>query len=176
MAAGDQEAARVFVRRYQHKVFGQALGILRDDGHAAEAAQDVFVRAWQHASTYDPCRGTAMTWLLAIGRNVAIDRLRMNRARPLDDVDVSSLVLASNDMSTEDRVELTEETRRVLAVLTQLPAEQSRALILAAIGGRTAREISEIDGIPLGTAKTRLRTALSRVRELLDANKGVNHG
>jgi len=176
MAAGDQEAATVFVRRFQRKVFGLALGILGDRSQASDAAQDAFVRSWQHAATYDPRRGSVTTWLLTISRNVAIDRLRMNRARPVDYLDLDSLLLVSSEPRAEDIAEQADDTRRVLAILAQLPLEQRRALVLAAIGGRTAREIGEIDGIPLGTAKTRIRTALLRVRELLDESKGATRG
>ena len=176
MAAGDQEAATVFVRRFQRKVFGLALGILGDRSQASDAAQDAFVRSWQHAATYDPRRGSVTTWLLTISRNVAIDRLRMNRARPIDYLDLDSLLLVSSEPRAEDIAEQADDTRRVLAILAQLPLEQRRALVLAAIGGRTAREIGEIDGIPLGTAKTRIRTALLRVRELLDESKGATRG
>src|SRR5215207_1335501 len=82
--ARDPDASAAFVRRFQSRVFGLALTILGDRGEAEEAAQEAFLRAWRHAEAYDPRRGAVATWLLAIARNVAIDRARMRRSEPVD--------------------------------------------------------------------------------------------
>src|SRR5919202_6372062 len=84
LASGDTEAAAAFVRRFQSRVYGLAMTMLRDSGLAEEVAQETFVRAWRHASTYDARRGRVSTWLLTIARNVALDRARLTRAQPLD--------------------------------------------------------------------------------------------
>src|SRR5213078_3762824 len=84
MAAGDANAAAAFVRRFQRPVYGLALTMLRDRVAAEDLAQDVFVRAWRNAASYDARRGAVLSWLLGITRNAAIDVLRLKRAEPVD--------------------------------------------------------------------------------------------
>jgi RNA polymerase sigma-70 factor (ECF subfamily) len=166
MAAGDHEAALVLVRRYQHRVVGLAAGVVRDRGRAEDVAQEAFLRAWRHAGSYDARRGSVTTWLLTITRNLAIDSMRVERARPSApggadvDTDVIDMRPGPAELAT-----LTDEVRRVYGALDQLPAEQRRAVLLASLHGRTAKEIAELERIPLGTAKTRIRTALLRLRD-----------
>jgi RNA polymerase sigma-70 factor (ECF subfamily) len=171
LASGDRTAAVVFVRRFQRRVFGLALAVLHDEGRAAEVAQDVFVRAWRHGSSFDARRGSVATWLLAIARNLSIDRLRLEGVRPADPVDPATLLRLPldhlPDHRPEDAAVTAAETRHALDALAVLPEEQRRCVVLATIGGRTASEISAIEGIPLGTAKTRIRDGLIRVRALL---------
>lgn len=168
VAAGDETAMLVLVRRFQRRVYGLALTVLRDDGHAADAAQEAFVRAWRNAASFDARRGTVLTWLLAITRNVAIDRVRMEGARPADPVDPDTLVRGVTVDGPDDRAVESAEVRRVLGALTELSEPQRRCVVLATLGGHTTRQISEIEGIPLGTAKTRLRDGLRRARVALD--------
>lgn len=161
LAAGDAEATTAFVRRYQSRVFGLALTIVSDPAAAEEIAQEAILRAWRHAPAYDPRRGRVETWLLTITRNLAIDHLRMRRPEPIDpdrlEARGNALLRAGND----------DETRAEIAMLrsglAELPLEQRRAVILAALWGFTAREISELEGAPLGTTKTRIRTALRKL-------------
>jgi RNA polymerase sigma factor (sigma-70 family) len=166
--AGDRAAATAFVRRFQRRVFGLALTILGDAGAAEDAAQEAFVRAWRHGATYDPRRGRVLTWLLAIARNVAIDAARLKRAEPFDpDVLASKLQLEGTPDSSGEAHAVVER-ERLREALATLPAEQRRALLLAAYLGRTAGEIGELEGVPLGTAKTRIRTAMLRLRDELE--------
>ncbi len=167
LAAGDKTAAVVFVRRFQRRVFGVAMAVMHDEGRAAEVAQDAFVRAWRHAGSFDPRRGSVTTWLLAITRNLAIDRVRMETVRPADPVDPATLVRHASPSVPEDSVVTASETQRVLTALELLPDAQRRAVTLATIGGRTTQEISESEQIPLGTAKTRIRDGLMKLRVLL---------
>ena len=163
LAAGDAEAALVFVRRYQRRVFGAALLVVNDRGRAEDVAQEAFVRAWRHAGNYDARRASVATWLLTITRNLAIDALRVERVRPSDpsaDVDLG-IDLRPGPV---ERAEVMDDTARVASAVRTLSTEQRRALLLAALHGRTAQEISEIEHIPLGTAKTRIRSALIAVR------------
>ncbi|MEA3183913.1 MAG: hypothetical protein QOJ74_390, partial [Ilumatobacteraceae bacterium] len=76
LGAGDTDVARILIRRYQARVYGLALSIIRDRHAAEEVAQDTFVRAWRYAASFDPRRGSAAAWLLAIGRNTALDYIR----------------------------------------------------------------------------------------------------
>jgi RNA polymerase sigma-70 factor (ECF subfamily) len=166
LAAGDREAAAILVRRYQRRVFGLALSVLGDAGLAEDVAQEAFVRAWRHAEAFDPGRGSAAGWLLTITRNLAIDARRAQRARPVVPVEAIETGLL-DEPGPDDLAVRAEDVRRVHAALGGLTVGQRRAVVLAAFGGRTAREIGEIDGIPLGTAKTRIRDGLANVRRAL---------
>jgi RNA polymerase sigma factor (sigma-70 family) len=150
------------------RVYGLALTIVRDAAAAEDVAQEAFVRAWRRAETYDPRRGRVLTWLLAIARNAAIDAVRLRRAEPVDPRVLSSLleVRAARGGTHDDAPR--EESDRLREALMTLAPEQRRALLLAAYLGHTAREIGEIEGVPLGTAKTRIRTALLRLRGELE--------
>jgi RNA polymerase sigma factor (sigma-70 family) len=164
MAAGDHDAAAVFVRRHQRQVYGLALSILGDAASAEDVAQEAFTRAWRHAASYDARRASATTWLLTITRNLAIDAIRLRRSDPADPVTIASLMGAARQPEPADLAVASADRRRLVESLGKLPAEQRRAVVLAAIGGRTGEEISQAEGIPLGTAKTRIRTALLRLR------------
>jgi RNA polymerase sigma-70 factor (ECF subfamily) len=166
LASGDAEAATAFVRRFQGRVFGLALTMVGERAVAEEIAQETFLRAWRHAGAYDPRRSGVTTWLLAIARNLAIDHLRMKRAYPVDPAELGDregAVWAALEGATAhgELVDLRDAVRA-------LPAEQRRALLLAALFGYTAREIGAIEGAPVGTAKTRIRSALSKVRGALE--------
>jgi RNA polymerase sigma factor (sigma-70 family) len=163
---GDAEAGRVFIRRFQGRVFGLALAVLRDPVLAEDIAQEAFLRAWKHGPSYDHRRGTVAAWLLRITRNLAIDALRLRRAEVMDP-DVLAAVAPPSDVSVEDAALTSEAAAAVRRALRSLPEEQSRALMLAAFFGRTAEEISRSEAIPLGTAKTRIRLGLRRVRAQL---------
>jgi RNA polymerase sigma-70 factor (ECF subfamily) len=168
-AVGDPEAAAAFIRRHQARVCGLARSILGDTVLAEDVAQEAFLRAWRHAPAYDPRRGTVLTWLLAITRNLALDSLRMRRAQPVDPEVLSTLELEATgrDGSPAATAEAEIDAGRLRAALAGLSEGQRRALVLAGICGRTAREISEAEGIPLGTAKTRIRAGLIKLRDTL---------
>ncbi|MEY2404901.1 MAG: hypothetical protein QOD38_2452 [Acidimicrobiaceae bacterium] len=163
----DADAALAFVRRYQRRVFGCAFAIVGDAGRAQDVAQEAFIRAWRHAAVFDARRASVATWLLTITRNLAIDTVRVERVRPADPVDLVDLTLVDPAVGPADLATRSTEVERVIAALRQLPVDQRRAVVLASVHGRTAQEISEIEGIPLGTAKTRLRTGLSKLRVVL---------
>jgi RNA polymerase sigma factor (sigma-70 family) len=167
LAAGDRDAAAEFVARFQRRVFGLAVTIVGDARTAEDVAQEAFVRAWRNANAYDARRGNVATWLLTITRNLAIDALRVRRPFAVDPESILSLNLAASGRGPDEIAGARDDARRVHAALAQLPAEQRRALVLAGLMGRTAREVSEIEGIPLGTAKTRIRTGLLRLRGVL---------
>jgi RNA polymerase sigma-70 factor (ECF subfamily) len=167
MAAGDEEAASAFVRRFQRRVFGLARTIVADDRAAEDIAQEAFVRAWRHADTYDARRGSVVGWLLTITRNLAIDSVRVRRPIAFDPYALLELEPRSDDRLPEELAQLGDDTVRLRTALAQLPVEQCRAIVLAGLLGYTAREVGEMEAIPLGTAKTRIRTALLRLRAAL---------
>jgi RNA polymerase sigma-70 factor (ECF subfamily) len=174
MAVGDQSAAVTFVRRYQRRIFGLAYSMTSDAGVAEDVAQEALVRVWRHAPVFDARRGSVASWVLTITRNLAIDALRLRRAVPTDPDDFTASALQSSEHNPEDAVRRGDARDIVRAALVHLPAEQRRAVVLAAIYGRTALEISESEGIPLGTAKTRIRTALIRLRSAVEDMEGVS--
>jgi RNA polymerase sigma factor (sigma-70 family) len=174
LGAGDPDAAAAFTRRFQARVYGLVITIVGDAGTAEEVAQETFVRAWRHAGTYDPRRGRVATWLLTIARNLAIDVSRLKRAVPLDpDVVAAKVQRAGIGDSPQDQSAQPDERDRLRSAIAGLPQKQRRALFLAAYLGRTAREIGELEGIPLGTAKTRLRTAMLELRDVMEADHEV---
>jgi RNA polymerase sigma factor (sigma-70 family) len=168
-ASGDADASAAFVRRFQARVYGLTLTVLRDRELADDAAQEAFLRAWRYAPSYDARRGTVATWLLSIARNVAIDIVRVKPPAPVDpDVVASELELAEPDAALD-----VPEREHVRQAVAALPPDQRRALVLAIYTGRSAREISALDGVALGTVKTRIRTAMMKLRAMLEAPHGV---
>jgi RNA polymerase sigma factor (sigma-70 family) len=168
LAAGDRDASAAFVRRFQRRVYGLARTIVGDPGAAEDVAQEAFVRAWRYAASYDARRGTVLTWLLAIVRNVAVDRLRLRQAEPLDPELLASKLQLREARAGDDEHSAVAEREQLRRALAILPAEQRRAVLLAGYFGRTAAEVAEIESIPLGTAKTRIRTAMHRLRNRME--------
>jgi RNA polymerase sigma factor (sigma-70 family) len=168
MSSGDPDAAAAFVDRFQRRVYGMAFSVLQDRQAAEEAAQEAFVRAWRHASTYDPRKGNVAAWLLMIARNVSINLLPSHRSYPVDPDDLPEL--QDGELQEPDEGQLAPVSEPVRKALMRLPAEQRRPLVLAVFYGYTAREVSELDETPLGTVKTRIRAALMRLRSELGVN------
>lgn len=169
LALDDAQAAAAFVRRFQRPVYGLALSITRDAALAEDVSQEVFVRAWRAAASYDVRRASVLTWLLTITRNAAIDAVRMRRATPTEGAELEEILSETlRAPDTEQTALRNVERDLVVRRLRELPPEQARAVVLAVIGGCTALEISRLEGIPLGTAKTRIRTGLRRVRQQLE--------
>jgi RNA polymerase sigma factor (sigma-70 family) len=165
LATGDEDAAVAFVRRFQSAVYGLALSITRDQGLAEDVSQEAFVRSWKAAATYDRRKGSVATWLLTITRNAAIDAVRSRRTVSVSDDLLDTLLMSTlGPGDVEDRMVGRLEGARAAARLRMLPPEQARAVVLAVIGGCTAAEVSERENIPLGTAKTRLRSGLAKLR------------
>jgi RNA polymerase sigma factor (sigma-70 family) len=171
-ATGDPRTAAAFVRRFQGRVYGLALTIVRQPAIAEEVAQETFVRVFRHAGNYDARKGRVSTWLLSIARNLAIDVTRMRRMDPVDpDVISAELSFASQEPGVDERDLQPDEREQLRSAITELPDDQRRALVLAAYMGRTAREISDLDDVPLGTVKTRIRTAMLKLRDELEVGE-----
>lgn len=173
LAVGDTDMGVAFVRRFQRRVYGVALSVVSDPGLAEDVAQEALLRAWRHAAVFDPRRGTVATWLLSITRNLAIDALRMRRARPSDPSVLMELLADTGARGPEDAAVAADSAHRLRTALGDLPAEQRRALALACYSGRTAQEIAVSEGIPLGTAKTRIRSAMGKLRVALVEERGT---
>lgn len=166
-ATGDPDLAAAFIRRFQPTVYGVALAMLREPLAAEEAAQETFFRAWRHASQFDPRRGTLVAWLAAIARNASIDQLRLRRSIPEDAERIGLLAERAGRAFSRDTETVSEQVRLVRDALAEIPLDQRRALFLASFLGYSAKQISQSEGIPLGTAKTRIRAALIKLADLL---------
>jgi RNA polymerase sigma-70 factor (ECF subfamily) len=168
IADSDDEAVSIFVARFERRVYGLALTILGDPRAAEDVAQEALLRAWRNARAFDLRRGTVWSWLSTITRNLAIDALRVRRRVVLDGDGLNDLCLPADTRDPADEVVVRDDVDWLRDALTALPEEQRRAVVLAGVWGLTAREIAEREQIPLGTAKTRIRTALGRLRSALD--------
>jgi RNA polymerase sigma-70 factor (ECF subfamily) len=167
MAAGDERATAEFVRRFQRRVYGLALTIVVDPAAAEDVAQEALLRAWRHAGAYDVRRGSVVTWLLTITRNAAIDAVRVRRPVATAPDDLVELPVFVSTRDPGDTAAARADVGPLRDALRALPEEQRRAVVFAGVLGWTAQEISEREGIPLGTAKTRIRTGLRRLRVAL---------
>ena len=162
LLAGNEDAVRALYARYARPIFTLGLRLLGSPEAAEELTQDVFLAAWRKAARFDPSRGRLSTWLMTIAHNLAVDRLRRETgaSRP-------RLVLVDEvpEVPSADEEEPIVERDAALRALSTLSDAERRLLVRAYFGGLTAREIAEDDKIPLGTVKTRLRTALIKVRK-----------
>lgn len=161
MASGDQDAAAAFVRRYQARVYGLALTVVRLPALAEDVAQDTFVKAWRHAATYDPRRGRVSTWLLTITRNAAIDAIRYRHDDPMEQDLLVALLTVRDESEESDDLDTNLALRQALA---ELPRELAAPIVLMNFFGLTAREIATRDDVPVGTVKTRVRRGLEKLR------------
>ncbi len=168
LATGGPEVGLAFVRRFQRKVFGVALAVVGDPHLAEDVAQQTFERAWRRAASFDADRGSVGTWLTTIAHNLAIDAVRARKPTPVDPTDLIRL-LGSGADEPERRSLGSESADELRAALGGLPAEQARAVVMAGVYGLTAQEVAESESIPLGTAKTRIRSAMMKLRLALDS-------
>jgi RNA polymerase sigma factor (sigma-70 family) len=166
-AARNPDAADTLYRRFAGRIYGLGLVMLGSDAAAQDLVQDTFVKLWRSADRYDRSRGKLETWVLLMARSLAIDaiRRRVLEARTLEHVDRP--VEADEEPGPDDQVVILDLTARARRAMSSLPPEQRAALELAYLGGKTSTEISDLEGIPVGTAKTRIRAALLRLREAM---------
>ncbi len=163
LGAGDADLALAFVRRFQRIVFGVAMTVVGDPAVAEDVAQQAFEQAWRHAQVYDSRRGTVRAWLTTITHNLAVDVLRARTSAPVDPDDLPALLTAVTE--TPERVAVANDRAAGLRrELSRLPAPQARAVAMAGIYGLTARQIADAENVPLGTAKTRIRDGMQKLR------------
>jgi RNA polymerase sigma-70 factor (ECF subfamily) len=162
----DERAVEELYARYSGPLYSLAYQVTGADRFAQDVVQEVFVAVWKDAARFDPARGALGPWLFTLARHKAIDLVRResNIRRRTVDVDLS-LKEASDDVDHEAWVNYRRE--RVREVIQELPDAQREALELAFFAGLTHVEVAERLDIPLGTAKTRIRTALLKLRDLL---------
>ena len=158
LTRGDHKALGEFYDLYAGLVNGLAIRILRDPAEAEDTVQEVFVQVWRQAARFDPSRGTPEAWLCTMARTRALDRLRKRTSRREE---------PEQEKPAASPAPRNEEALAVRRALDGLPPEQKRALELAYYEGLTQTEIADRLKEPLGTVKTRIRTAMIRLRGVL---------
>jgi RNA polymerase sigma-70 factor (ECF subfamily) len=167
VAEGDRPAFEELYRRYARAVLGLALRRLGDRGRAEDAAQEAFVAIWRSARTYDPSRGRGAPWLYAVARNAITDGLRRTPEPAAELVEGPS-----SEPDPSERAESSWTAWQVHRALEALPEHERPVIELAYWRGLSQSEISEFLGIPLGTVKTRTRSALGRLADALEEELG----
>ncbi len=174
IAARDEAALALLYDRYRLILFGLLMRILNNREEAEDVLQEVFLQVWRKAGDFDESRGRPFTWLVTLGRSRGIDRLRTLASRDRTaEAGAREAVEEVSDAATD--AFKSEQRGLVNAALAKLPDEQQRPIMLAYFDGLTQSEIATRLGAPLGTVKTRMRTGLMRLRELL-AGQGESFG
>jgi RNA polymerase sigma-70 factor (ECF subfamily) len=164
MARGDADALRALSARYARMLGALAYRFVKDEADAEEVAADALWQAWREAPSFDPSRSSVSAWLVMLGRSRAIDRFRAARARrPPENLQPAPAPVA--DALTE--MEVAERAKIVKKAVGQLEPRERELLELAYFSDLSQTEIAEKIGIPLGTVKTRMRTALIKLRDTL---------
>lgn len=170
MARRQQESLIELYDRYGRLVFSVALNILSDEALAEEVTQDVFLRVWEKAETFESELGKVSTWLASVARHRAIDILRSRRKRPegnLAGFSIEDALDLPAPVNVEREVEQTHRKENIRRAMAELPEPQRRALAYAYLWGLSHSQIAELLDEPLGTVKTRIRLAMQSLRELL---------
>jgi RNA polymerase sigma-70 factor (ECF subfamily) len=163
VAGGDQGAFELLYRRFSRPVYGFALRRLGDRGRAEDAVQETFASVWRSARSYRPERGPGAPWLYAVARNAIVDRARA-RTEPTADRPEQP----SGDPDPSERAESSFVAWRVHRALEELPAAERTVLELAYWSGLSQSEVAAFLNIPLGTVKTRTRSGLARLADVLE--------
>ena len=166
VAEGDRRAFEALYHRWVRPVYALATRRLGNRESAEEAVQETFAAVWRSARTYRPERGPVGPWLYAIARNAVVDRLR-SRPEPVSEIPDT----ADPGRGPDETAEADWLAWRVHRALEELPASERRVLALAYWGGRSQSQVAAELGIPLGTVKTRTRSGLARLADLLEGEE-----
>lgn len=162
--SGEEQAMAVLYDRYSKIVYSVALRVLRDTAAAEDVMQEIFMQVWRTPNGFVATKGSLGGWLAVVARNRAIDMLR--RKRPSEEIEDISMASTFNLAEDSERNLLMERAR---AAVVLLPPEQRKMLEMAFFDGLTHAEIAEMTGDPLGTVKTRIRSALMTMRKAFQA-------
>ena len=164
---GDQGAFAALYDAVSSRVFGLAVRVVRDPAQAEEVAQEAFLEIWRSSSRYDADRGSPLGWLLTIVHRKAVDRVRSAEASSRRDASYHQQNQPVEHDSTAEAAHASLEARRVRTALGSLTSIQREALELAYFGGYTHTEVATLLDLPVGTAKTRIRDGLIRLRDTM---------
>jgi len=166
-ARGDEQAFAAVYDATAGRVHGLVLRVVRDPAQAEEVTQETFLEAWRTASRFDPERGSALAWLLTLAHRRAVDRVRSAEAAHRRDATYHDQNRPVEHDSTAEAATTRIEAQRVRSAMSTLTSAQREALELAYFGGYTHTEVATMLDLPVGTAKTRIRDGLIRLRDAL---------
>lgn len=167
VALGDEAAFSELYDAVAPRVFGLVHRVVRDPSQSQEVTQEVFLDIWTQAARFDADRGKAMAWIMVITHRRAVDRVRSSQASRDRDLRQGIKEYQESYDDVADTVESTLEAERVHRALETLTAAQQEAIRLAYYGGYTHQEVAQLLDIPVGTAKTRIRDGMIRLRDRL---------
>lgn len=168
-AGGDQASFAAFYDATAARAYGVALRVVRNPALAEEIAQDAYLEVWRTAGRFDPGRGSAWSWLMTIVHRRAVDRVRASHAAVRRDTAYGVRHRQVDHDATAETAHARLEAQRVRAALATLSDAQREAITLAYFGGLSHAEVATIQRAPVGTAKTRIRDGLIRLRRTLEA-------
>lgn len=164
---GDEAAFAQLYDATSARVFGLVLRVVRDRSQAEEVTQEVYLQVWRTASRYDETLGSALAWLMTVAHRRAVDRVRSAEASSRNETSYHQADRATEHDSTAEAAEASIEAGRVRQALNQLTQVQREAVELAFFGGYTHSEVATMLDLPVGTAKTRIRDGLIRLRDTI---------
>ncbi|HKL18090.1 MAG TPA: sigma-70 family RNA polymerase sigma factor [Halalkalibaculum sp.] len=169
--ARDEEALAELYDLYNRLLYGMIISIVKKREEAEDVLQEVFIKIWESASTFDEERGNVYSWLVTLARNKAIDRIRSKdyktQKKASQDVDAPEFFLKGDKFDPLETTIFSDRTELVKRALDKIPESQSEVLKIAYYRGLTQREISEQLEIPLGTVKTRMRQGMIKLKDIL---------
>jgi RNA polymerase sigma-70 factor (ECF subfamily) len=169
VAAGDRAALQTTYQLTSAKLFGVCLRILVDRAEAEDVLQEVYLTVWQRAGAFDPGKASPMTWLITLARNKSIDRLRAQGAsRRMDPIEVADDV-ADAAPRADAALASTQTSARLHGCLGRLAAREQAALRGAFFDGNTYEELAQRMSVPLGTMKSWIRRALTKLKTCLES-------
>lgn len=166
-AKGDEAAFATLYDETAARVHGLILRVLRNPAQAEEVTQEVYLEVWRRASRFDPGRGSPFAWLMTMAHRRAVDRVRSSQSAATRDETWEASTREVQFDSTAEQATARLEAQRVRSALGELTGAQREAVSLAYLGGYTHREVASLLDLPLGTAKTRIRDGLIRLRDQL---------
>jgi len=164
---GDEQAFAELYDATSARLHGLVLRVVRNPAQADEVTQEVFLEVWRTASRFDPARGSALSWLMTIGHRKAVDRVRSAEASSRRDTSYHQQTQPVDHDATADAAHASLEAQRVRTALQALTPVQHEAVKLAYFGGYTHTEVATMLDLPVGTAKTRIRDGLIRLRDAM---------
>lgn len=172
-ARGDEAAFASLYDATAARVYGLVRRVVRDPHQAEEVAQEVYLEVWRTSARYDEARGSAQGWILTIAHRRAVDRVRAAESASRRDETYERRNQDVEHDSTAEAAHASLEARRVRSALESLTPVQREAVELAYLGGYTHTEVAALLDLPLGTAKTRIRDGLIRLRDNLGTGLGM---